>query len=58
MLIEETHLGCAPRGLLEKSREHVQHVVYFGSSHYDEYLMVKGVSRYAGSVDYSRITVQ
>jgi hypothetical protein len=58
MLIEETHLGCAPRGLLEKSREHVQHICIFGCSKYDEYLMVNGVSRYAGSVDYSRITVQ
>lgn len=58
MLIEETYLGCAPIGLLEKSREHVQHVLYFGCSHYVEYLMVDGLSRYAGTVDYSRVTIQ
>ena len=57
-MIEPTFLGCPPVGLLEKSREHAQHVVFFGSSRYDEYVMVNGVSRYLGTVDYSRIVIQ
>jgi len=57
-MIETTFLGCPPVGLLEKSREHAQHVVFFGSSRYDEYVMVNGVSRYLGTVDYSRIVIQ
>lgn len=57
-MIENTFLGFPPVGLLEKSREHAQHVMYFGCNHYDEYVMVDGVSKYAGSVDYNRIAIQ
>jgi hypothetical protein len=57
-MIEQTFLGCAPVGLLEKSREHAQHFLYFGCTHYDEYVMVDGVSRFSGSVDYAKVTLQ
>ena len=57
-MIETTFLGCPPVGLLEKSREHVQHVMFFGANRYDEYVMVNGVSHYMGTVDYSRVVIQ
>lgn len=57
-MIEPIYLGCPPVGLLEKSREHAQHVIFFGCNRYDEYVVVDSVSRYMGTVDYSRICIQ
>lgn len=57
-MIDIEHLGIPPVGLVEKSRDHVEHVMYFGSSHYDTYQMLDGVSHYCGSIDYSKICIQ
>jgi hypothetical protein len=57
-MIDPTTLGAPPVGLLEKSRERVQNTAYFGSTHYDSYQMMDGVSHYCGSVEYSAITIQ
>lgn len=54
-MIDPSFLGVPPVGLVEKSHDFVEHVMYFGSSHYDEYQMLDGVSHYAGSVDYSKV---
>lgn len=57
-MIDTKSLGAPPVGLVEKSRERVEHTVYFGSTHYDEYQMLDGVSHYCGSVDYREVTLQ
>jgi hypothetical protein len=58
MTIEPKFLGAPPVGLVEKSRSRVEHTIYVGSTHYDEYQMLDGVSHYCGSVDYHKITLQ
>lgn len=58
MMIEPKYLGSPPIGLVEKSHRRVEHTIYVGSTHYDEYQMLDGVSHYCGSVEYSQITLQ
>ena len=57
-MIDTTTLGAPPVGLIEKSKERVEHIAYFGSAHYDVYQMLDGVSHYAGSVDYDKVCLQ
>lgn len=58
MTIDTQYLGAPPVGLIEKSREVIENIAYFGCCHYDLYVMCDGVSRFSGSVDYSRICIQ
>ena len=57
-VIDATMLGAPPVGLLEKSRDHVVNTAYFGSSHYDVYQMLDGISHFVGSVGYDEIVLQ
>lgn len=57
-MVTTEFLGAPPVGLVEKSRERVEHVAYFGSTHYDQYQMLDGISHYSGSVDYREICLQ
>ena len=57
-MIDPSFLGVPPTGLVEKSRQHVENVMYFGSSHYDTYQMLDGVSHYSGSIDYTQVCIQ
>jgi len=56
--IDPKFLGAPPAGLIDKSRSVVEHVIYFGATHYDEYQMLDGMSHYAGSVDYDKVCMQ
>lgn len=57
-MIDPSFLGVPPTGLVEKSRQHVENIMYFGSSHYDTYQMLDGVSHYSGSIDYTQVCIQ
>jgi hypothetical protein len=57
-MLDPKFLGAPPVGLVDKSRERVEHVVYFGSTHYDEYQMLDGISHYCGTVDYRKVCLQ
>jgi hypothetical protein len=57
-MIDPKFLGVPPAGLIEDSKDRVVHVIFFGSSHYDEYQMLDGVSHYSGSVSYDRVCLQ
>lgn len=58
MTIDPQFLGAAPIGLVERSKKVVENIAVFGSSAYDIYQMFDGRSHYAGTIEYSRVTLQ
>lgn len=57
-MVEIKHLGAAPVGLVEKSKNVVENIVVFLANGYITYQMFEGVSHYSGMVDYEKVTLQ
>lgn len=57
-MVEIKHLGAAPVGLVEKSKNVVENIAVFLANGYITYQMFEGVSHYSGMVDYEKVTLQ
>jgi hypothetical protein len=57
-MIDTQFMGAAPVGLIEKSKQVVEHIVVFLANGYITYQMFEGVSHYSGAVDYREVVIQ